>query len=359
MSSMSTSDEVGDVQQAHLAGQPHVLLHRQAEGGDLAAERDGGVGDLLHAVDVAGEAGDDDAAALVLVEEVVEHRADALLAAGVAVAVGVGGVAQQQADALVVGDAPRCGPRSVSRPSTGVRSSFQSPVCMITPCGVWNAVAKPCGTEWVTGMNSTSNGPILRRSPSTTGISSVLVEQPRLLDAVPGQAERERRAVDRERQLAQQEARGRRRGPRGRGWRCSRSTRSAFSRSQVKSGRTRSMPSCRARGTSARSRAAGAGRPPRCTMQLRPISPRPPRNVMRTGSGLAPRSWPSAGPLGPRSLSRPSGRSLIARRTYRLRSRPGNLPRDRWPEPPEPRQESVTGARGPPGPGGSRRAPRR
>ena len=94
--------------------------------------------------------------------------------------------------------------RSVSRPSTGVRSSFQSPVCMITPCGVWNAVAKPWGTEWVTGMNSTSKGPILRRSPSTTGMSSVLVEQPGLLDAVPGQAERERGAVDRERQLAQQ-----------------------------------------------------------------------------------------------------------------------------------------------------------
>ena len=68
--------------------------------------------------------------------------------------------------------------RSVSRPSTGVRSSFQSPVCMSTPCGVWNAVAKPCGTEWVTGMNSTSNGPIWRRSPSVTAMRSVLPSSP-------------------------------------------------------------------------------------------------------------------------------------------------------------------------------------
>ena len=68
--------------------------------------------------------------------------------------------------------------RSVRRPSTGVRSSFQSPVCMITPCGVWNAVANPWGTECVTGMNSTSNGPILRRSPSDTGMRSVLPSSP-------------------------------------------------------------------------------------------------------------------------------------------------------------------------------------
>ena len=69
-------------------------------------------------------------------------------------------------------------PRSVSRPSTGVRSSLKSPVWRIVPCGVWKAVAKPCGTEWVTGMNSTSHGPILRRSPSNTGISSVRSSRP-------------------------------------------------------------------------------------------------------------------------------------------------------------------------------------
>ena len=61
--------------------------------------------------------------------------------------------------------------RSVARPSTGVRSILKSPECRMTPLGVWKAVAKPWGTEWVTGMNSTSKGPIIRRSPSRTGMS--------------------------------------------------------------------------------------------------------------------------------------------------------------------------------------------
>ena len=43
--------------------------------------------------------------------------------------------------------------RSVVRPSTGVRSSLKSPVCRIVPAGVRYAVAKLCGTECDTGMN--------------------------------------------------------------------------------------------------------------------------------------------------------------------------------------------------------------
>ena len=109
-SSMSTQRVVGDVQQAHLAGQPHVLLHRQAERGDRAAERDGGVGDLLDAVDVAGEAGDDDAPALVLVEQVVEHLADR--ASRLRVCPGSSALVEsdeQQADAVVLGDGADAG----------------------------------------------------------------------------------------------------------------------------------------------------------------------------------------------------------------------------------------------------------
>jgi hypothetical protein len=48
----------------------------------------------------------------------------------------------------------------------------------MVPWGVWKAVAKPWGTEWVTGMNSTSHGPMRRRSPSDTGISSVRSSSP-------------------------------------------------------------------------------------------------------------------------------------------------------------------------------------
>ena len=74
----------------------------------------------------------------------------------------------------------------------------------MTPCGVCSAIAWAWGTEWVTGMNSTSNGPIIRRSPSRTVTSSVLAEQPGLLDPVAGQPEGQRRTEDREAQFAQQ-----------------------------------------------------------------------------------------------------------------------------------------------------------
>ena len=39
-------------------------------------------------------------------------------------------------------------------------------------------MANPWGTEWVTGMNSTSNGPMRRRSPSATAMSSVRSSTP-------------------------------------------------------------------------------------------------------------------------------------------------------------------------------------
>ena len=45
---------------------------------------------------------------------------------------------------------------------------MKSPECRTIPWGVWKAMAKALGTEWVTGMNSTSHGPIRRRSPSAT-----------------------------------------------------------------------------------------------------------------------------------------------------------------------------------------------
>ena len=82
---------------------------------------------------------------------------------------------------------------------------MKSPECRITPCGVWKAVAKPCGTEWVTGMNSTSKGPIWRRSPSVDLDEARPVGEARLFDPVPGQPEGEGRAVHGHRQVAQQE----------------------------------------------------------------------------------------------------------------------------------------------------------
>ena len=98
--------------------------------------------------------------------------------------------------------------RSVRRPSTGVRSSLKSPLCSTTPWGVCTAMAWACGTLCVTGMNSTSNGPIC--TPFVVGDDAQLrvAEEPGLLDAVAGESERHRRAVDRHLDLAQQVLQG-------------------------------------------------------------------------------------------------------------------------------------------------------
>ena len=60
------------------------------------------------------------------------------------------------------------------------------------------------GTLWVTGMNSTSNGPIVHALAVGTGLQLGAPEQAGLLDAVAGQPERQRRAVDRHAELAQE-----------------------------------------------------------------------------------------------------------------------------------------------------------
>ena len=194
---------LGDVQQAHLAGQPHVLLHRHAERGDRAVEGDGGVGDLLDAVDVAGEAGDDDAPALVRVEQVVEHGADALLAAGVAVRVGVGGVPQQQADALVAGDgahAGQVGEAAVDRGEVELEVAGVQDHALRRVERGGEAVGHRVGDGDELDVERADLAALAVGDGDEVGVA----EQARLLDAVLGQPERERRAVDRERQLAQQ-----------------------------------------------------------------------------------------------------------------------------------------------------------
>src|SRR5690606_9333916 len=165
----------------------------------------GGVGDLLHPVDVAGEAGDDDAPAPVLVEEVVEDGADAALAAGVAVRVGVGGVAQEEphagldgdgADAGEVGEAP-VHRGEVELPVAGVHDHALRGV----PGG-----GEPVGHRVGDRDELDVERADLAALAVLDGDQLGLAEQARLLDPVAGQAEGERRPVDRERHLPQQEA---------------------------------------------------------------------------------------------------------------------------------------------------------
>ena len=76
------------------------------EGGHGPPVGDGGVGDLLDPVDVAGEAGHDDPLVGVGGEELGQHRARPALAVGVALLLGVGRVRQQQPDPRPVGQGP-------------------------------------------------------------------------------------------------------------------------------------------------------------------------------------------------------------------------------------------------------------
>ena len=97
---------------------------------------------------------------------------------------------------------------AVRRPSTGVRSSLKSLECRIRPCGVENAVMKPPGTEWVTGMASHSKGPALKRSPSRTSRSSARSSRPASVSLCRTRPSVKRRSVHRERQALEQVRQG-------------------------------------------------------------------------------------------------------------------------------------------------------
>ena len=134
-----------------------------------------------------------------------QHAADAALARRVAGLLGVRRVGEQHADALGAGEladageigAPVVDGREVELEVAGVEDR--------RPGGVCTAMAWAWGTLWVTGMNSTSNGPIRTPLAVGDGVQLGAPEQPGLLDAVAGEPERERRAVDRHADLAQQE----------------------------------------------------------------------------------------------------------------------------------------------------------
>ena len=175
---------LGDREQTHLAGDAHVLLHRASERGDHPAVGDGGVGDLLHPVDVAGEAGRDHPAtgAGRRTAGAARRRRTSPSASGRAESALVESL-RQQADALVLGDRAHHRRAPVSRPSTGVRSILKSPVCRIVPCGVWMAVANPCGHRVGDGDELAIERADLAAFAVGDGDELGAVGQPGLLDA--------------------------------------------------------------------------------------------------------------------------------------------------------------------------------
>jgi hypothetical protein len=99
----------GDGDDAQSDTQLHVLAHRAPQCRHFAAIGHGGVNDLLHPVHVAGEAGHDDALVGLRREDTTERHADRGLGFGEAGLFGVGGVRQEQADALGLGQLPHAG----------------------------------------------------------------------------------------------------------------------------------------------------------------------------------------------------------------------------------------------------------
>ncbi len=96
--------------------------------------------------------------------------------------------------------------RSVCSPGGAWRSILKSPECSTTPAGVSMARARLSGTLWATRRACTRKGPSLDAlaRPQRPQVASHLA----LAQAAAGQAQRQRRAVDRRRSGLQREGQG-------------------------------------------------------------------------------------------------------------------------------------------------------
>ena len=114
--SSGTMRPLRDLQVAQVLGHPHVADHRAPDEGHLAAVGVGLVEDLLDAVHVAGEAGDDDPPRRGP-EDGLDRRHQVTLGGGEAGDLGVRGVGHEEVDALVgqPGEAAEVGDPAVQR----------------------------------------------------------------------------------------------------------------------------------------------------------------------------------------------------------------------------------------------------
>lgn len=105
-----------DLQIAQVTGDAHVADHRPADEGDLAAVLVGGVQDLLDAVHMAGEAGDDDPARRGA-HHLLDRRVQLTLGGRESGNFGVGGVGEEQVHALLAeaGEGAQVGDAIVER----------------------------------------------------------------------------------------------------------------------------------------------------------------------------------------------------------------------------------------------------
>ena len=97
---------VGDADDAQPRPELDVLTHGATECGHLAAARHRGIDDLLHAVHVAGETRHDDPLTCLGSEDPAQHHAHRGFRFGETGLLRVGGVREEEADALGAGELP-------------------------------------------------------------------------------------------------------------------------------------------------------------------------------------------------------------------------------------------------------------
>ena len=161
------------------------------------------VGDLLDAMEVAGEAGRDDALTALLGEQGAQHRTDAGLGRRVTRFLGVGRVGQQQADALVGGDgsdAGEVGATSVDRREIELEVAGVEDDSLRRVDRDRVRVGHRVGDGDELDVERTDHPPLAVLDDDQIG----LAHQAGFFDAVAGQAERDRGSEDREAQFAQE-----------------------------------------------------------------------------------------------------------------------------------------------------------
>ena len=241
-----TSIVLGHVDVAEVARDVHVAAHRAADDDDLAAGVDRDVDRLLHPVDVRREARDEHAS-LPRRDDLPERLADDALGAREA------GRAPRSSSRRAAGRrrgcrARRAGRRRCFSPSTGVWSSFQSPVWKTRPADVSIAMPTASGIECAMRMNSMRNGPRSIGAAVRIGLAQLgRAQQAVLVELRLDEPERQARRPDLARPAPRASGTAaRRRGPRAR---ASARPPGPGGRAGSRSpGRIRSTPRCSSRG---------------------------------------------------------------------------------------------------------------
>ena len=195
----------GEVDEAALARHRHVLHHRPTDERDLAAVRDRGLRDLLHAVQVRREARDDEALVGVLAEQRAHRGADRRLRRREARTLGVGRVGEQEADAAVaagdLAEQREVGVAAVDRREVELEVAGVDDRALGREVRDRESVRHRVRDRDELALDRPDAPPFAVGHGDELGA----IEHPRFFDAVAGQRERERRAVDRHRDVAQQE----------------------------------------------------------------------------------------------------------------------------------------------------------